>query len=82
MFKNIKRIRKLPLFWKTAAVVPVYKKDNPKLVENYRPLSLLCIESKIFEKCMYVPLYNHFKNFLLKNQHGFVRKRSVETEGN
>ena len=26
---------------------------------------------------MYVPLYNHFKNFLSKNQHGFIRKRSV-----
>ena len=77
MFKNFKRIQKLSLFRKTAAVVPLYKRDNPKFVEKYRTLSLFCIERKIFEKCMYVPLYNHFKNFLSKNQHGFVRKRSA-----
>ena len=56
----------------------MYKKDNPKLVENYRPIYLICIVSKIFKKkSMYVPLYNQFKNFLSKNQRGFVRKRSV-----
>ena len=79
MFKIFNRIRKLPLFLKTAAVVPVFKEDNPKLIENFRPISLLCIESEIFERFMYMPLYNHFKNFLSKNQHGFVRKRSVMT---
>ena len=47
-----KRFRKLSLFWKTVAVVRVYKRDDPKLVENYRPIYLICIENKIFEKCM------------------------------
>ena len=77
IFQKFNYIRKLPLFWKTAVLVPVYKKDNPRLVEKYRPISLLWIESKIFEKSMYVPLYNHFKENPSKNQHGFVKKRSV-----
>ena len=45
--------------------------------QNYRPISVLCIESKIFKKCTYVPQYNILKNLLSKNQHGFVGKRSV-----
>ena len=43
----------------------------------YRPISLLNIDSKIIEKCMYSPLYEHFKDHLSINQHGFVKKRSV-----
>ena len=77
LFKNIKRIRKMPTSWKTAAVTPIHKKNDPKDVENYRPISLLNIDSKIFEKCMYSPLYEHFKDHLSINQHGFVKKRSV-----
>ena len=50
-----------------------------RLVTNYRPVSLLNIESKIFEKCMYEPLYEHFGKHLSKHQHGFVRGRSVTT---
>ena len=77
LLKNIKRIFKTPTSWKTAAVTPIYKKNDPKNVENYLPISLLNIDSKIFEKCMYFPLYEHFKDHLSINQHGFLKKRSV-----
>ena len=77
LFKNIKRISKMPMSWKTAAVTPLHKKNDPKDVENYCPLSLLNIDSKIFEKCLYSPLYEHFKDHLSVNQHDFVKKRSV-----
>ena len=42
-------------------------------------VSLLNIESKILEKCIYVALYDHFATFLTKHQHGFVKNRSVFT---
>ena len=77
LFKNIKRIRKKPTSWKTAAVTLIHKENYPKDVENYRPIYLLNIDSKIFEKCKYSPLYEHFKDHLSINQHGFVKKRSV-----
>jgi hypothetical protein len=35
---------------KKAQVTPLYKKNDPLLKTNYRPLSVLCIFSKIFEK--------------------------------
>ena len=36
-----------------ANVVPVYKKDSKQLMENYRPISLLPVFGKIFEKILF-----------------------------
>ena len=79
MFKAVKRNMKLPKAWKIIAVSPIHKKGEKKIVENYRPVSLLNIESKIFEKCIYEELSAHFTNFFSSKQHGFVPKRSVYT---
>ena len=35
VFKNIKRERKIPDNWKVAAVLPIYKKGDKRLMENY-----------------------------------------------
>ena len=77
VFKNIKRLKRLPKKWKVAAVSPIYKKGNRKLMNYYRGISLLNIDSKCFEKCMYEPLYTHFVQFMSDHQHIFVRKRST-----
>ena len=42
-------------------------------------MSLLNIDSKVFEKCLYDPLFLHFSFFLSRNEHGFVRERSVQS---
>ena len=34
---------------KLADITPVYKKKDPTLVENYRPVSVLTSVSKVFE---------------------------------
>ena len=60
LLKNIKRLRKIPKCWKRAVVSPIHKKGEKFLVENYTPISLLDIDSKILEKFMYSPLYEHF----------------------
>ena len=78
MFKAVKRNRKLPKAWKIAAVSPIHKNGERKLVENYRrPVSLLNIESNIFEKCIYEELSAHFTKFCSSKQHGFVPQRSL-----
>ena len=41
---------------KIANVVPIYKADDSIQFNNYRPVSLLCILSKVFEKVMYTRL--------------------------
>ena len=48
--------------------------------ENYRPISLLCIISKVFERCVCIKLYNHVKQFISPLQHGFLRNRFCTTQ--
>ena len=54
---------KFPQEWKKANVVPVHKKNDKQLVKNYRPISLLPIRGKNFERI----LYNSLFNFLNQN---------------
>ena len=39
-----------PDIWKRSNIIPVHKKNDKRLVNNYRPISLLPIFGKIFEK--------------------------------
>ena len=48
-----------PEIWKKANIVPVHKKGSKNLKQNYRPISLLPIFGKIFEKMIYDTLYEH-----------------------
>ena len=63
-----------PDYWKEAKVIPVHKKESTNLVKNYRPISLLPIFGKIFERVIFKELFNYFhKNELLtKCQSGFL----------
>ena len=65
---------------KIAKVIPLYKKENPEKVDNYRPVSLLCAISKVFERAAYNQLYNYFKSNKLfyDNQYGFRDEHSTE----
>ena len=45
--------------WKLAYVCPVFKKDDPTLAKNYRPISLLSILSKCFERRVFNHCYSH-----------------------
>ena len=58
---------------KIAKVIPIYKKDDNNFFNNYRPISLLPVISKIVEKCMYKQLYHYFQqnNMFCANQYGF-----------
>ena len=45
---------------KRANVVPIHKKNDKQIVSNYRPVSLLPISSKIFEKLIFNELLKFF----------------------
>ena len=64
---------------KTGQITPVFKKGNPQLLDNYRPVSILPVLSKIFEKIVYNRLYNFLiaKNILYDKQFGFRKNHST-----
>ena len=56
-----------------ANVVPVHKKGVKRILKNYRPISLLPIAGKIFERLLYDRMFEFFiaNNLISKNQSGF-----------
>ena len=47
---------------KVAKVIPLFKKADPTITNNYRPISLLAAMSKIFEKIMGNQLSSYFES--------------------
>jgi hypothetical protein len=73
---------RFPSDWKIAKVVPIYKgkgeKQNPS---NYRPISLLPVVPKIFERVIADQFLEHLHNisFLSSTQSGFRKHHSTAT---
>ena len=61
---------KFPHEWKKANVVSVHKKGNKQSLKNYRPISLLPICKKIFERLIYNEMFTFFtkNNLISPNQ--------------
>ena len=58
--------------WKLRNVTPIQKGDKQSII-NYRPISLLPICGKMFEKIIFNNLYSYLNanNLITKNQSGF-----------
>ena len=68
-----------PSAFKHAIVKPLFKAKNDQLIENYRPISLLRVTSKIFEKVIHFRLSNFLEenNIYDDRQYGFRKGRST-----
>ena len=62
-----------PELMKIAHITPLYKSGSMVLCNNYRPISLLPVLSKIIEKIMHSHLYNflHDTGQIYQSQYGF-----------
>ena len=65
---------------KIAKVISIFKKGNPELPSNYRPIFLLPIFSKLFEKVMYKRLHRFLEihKVLYSLQFGFQENHSID----
>ena len=69
-----------PELLKVSKVNPIFKEGDRSQLSNYRPISLIPIFSKIFERIVYNRLFKHMKNHNLfyKKQYGFQKNCSTE----
>ena len=69
----------VPGTMKLAKVIPIYKSKDKQMLNNYRPISLLPIFSKIIEKVIYQRLFNFLNtnNALFSSQYGFRKNHST-----
>jgi len=66
-----------PREMKVAKVVPIYKSGDTTLLKNYRPVSVLSVFSKIFERIIHTRLRNFLdKHTILSNSQFGFRKKS------
>ena len=65
--------------WKMARLVPIHKKGPRDLIENYRPISVLPVISKIMERILYEQIYQYLSDnsLLTEYQYGFRKMHST-----
>ena len=63
---------------KVADVIPVFKKEDPKNKANYRPISLLPIISKIFERVLFKQIEKFSKKISSPTLCGFRKGHSTQ----
>ena len=72
IFKQSMESGSFPSERKKGNVVPIHKKDDKQCLSNYRPVSLLPICGKIFERLIFNEVFKFIENeFISPNQSGF-----------
>jgi hypothetical protein len=73
---------RIPIEWKAANVIPIFKKGDKQRAENYRPVSLTSITCKLLEHILCSDILKHLDKFniLTDAQHGFRKGRSCESQ--
>lgn len=69
-----------PSILKKAIVLPLFKKGDPNIMSNFRPISILPFLSKIIEKCLKARLLWYFEvnNLFNRTQFGFQKNVSTQ----
>ena len=71
----------VPSEWKYAKITPLYKKGMSTDMDNYRPISVLPVVSKVLERVVHHQLHSFLSEHKLLNpfQCGFRRNHSTES---
>ena len=80
LFNNCLKESCFPDYWKVSSVVPVFKNVGERSTAiNYRPVSLLSVVSKVFEKLVNNGIVDHLEKcgFFSDFQYGFRSSRST-----
>ena len=77
IFRTFYNKRFFPTFWEKSEVTPIFKDTDRSLVKKYRPISLLCNISKVWEKMIEKTIAEIFLPKVDPCQYGFVPKRST-----
>ncbi|CAG2193089.1 unnamed protein product [Mytilus edulis] len=74
------RTKFVPSAWKLANVTPCFKNDDKSILSNYRPISLLSVMSKVFERCVYKHVFNFIRVLITEHQSGFMPNDSTRNQ--
>ena len=71
----------VPEQWKVAEIVPIHKGGSKAVMANFRPVALTSVVCKVLERmiCSAILAFLATHSLITKQQHGFVRGRSCQT---
>ena len=74
------RNAQVPSDWKSARVIPLFKKGKAEEMDNYRPISILPVLSRVLERAVNIQLYKYLQQnkILSRYQCGFRKCHSTE----
>ena len=78
IYNDSKNCHDFPKSLKLAEILPIFKKADRSLMNNYRPISLLPVVSKIFERIMYTQILAYIEKYLSPFLFGFRKGHSSE----
>ena len=85
LFGMIYRDQVIPGQWLMSKIIPIHKKGEKSMIENYRPVANLCCVSKIFEKLILKRIQDLESISGISvggnQQHGFAKSKSTVTAG-
>ena len=81
MFNTSIETSQFPNLWKLARITPIFKGGDRSDKSNYRPISILPVISRLFEKLIADQLYQYMNenDMFSSNQSGFRRLHSTLT---
>uniref|UniRef100_A0A1X7VBB0 Reverse transcriptase domain-containing protein n=1 Tax=Amphimedon queenslandica TaxID=400682 RepID=A0A1X7VBB0_AMPQE len=77
LFTQCVRLSYLLAEWRTHLVSPVYISGDMSSVKNYKPISLLCILSKVLEYLIFGRIYPRTAATISHNKFGLIKQRST-----
>ena len=82
IFNNCIDTGTFPDIWKRSNKIPVHKKSDTQIIDNYRPVFLLSIFGKIFEKLLLYSIIDFLEenNLLNSNQSSLRPNDSFESQ--
>ena len=78
LFNNTILTSNFPDKLKVADVSPIFKKDDPQKSKNYRPVSVLPVVSKVFERLLYKQMSLHVEEYLSPYLCGYRKRFSTQ----
>ena len=64
-----------PDSWKKVKVKVIFKKGDPELPKNYRPISIIPVLAKVYSTILYNRIKDDMDKRLAEEQYGFIRGR-------
>jgi hypothetical protein len=58
LFNKFLQTAQIPDEWRAANIVPIYKKGDPTLAKNYRPIALTFVTRQLYERLVMGELYD------------------------